>query len=150
MKKIVVLGGFLMLSVMLSCVDKKQTPTEILGNRETRTEVMQAISNDQDLMTEMLGYMQQNDRAVQMMLGNQGMMGKMMGNQKMMMGMIEQDTAMAGNMMDNMMAIMEKDSTMCKTMCRRMSGNQHMKMMMQNGMAKDSMMVCPMHRKMNQ
>lgn len=122
----------LMLMVMITgCTGQAQNPAEILKDEQRREEIMVAISNDHDMMNEMMDHMMKSDLAMQMMEGHQGMMGKMIGNRQMMMNLMEKDTVMAKVMMDNMMGMMEKDSTMSNMMGGMMMGNKHMMGMMQ-------------------
>ena len=112
----------ILLILISGCTGQAQTTAEILKNGQQREEIMAAISNDHEMMDEMLDYMMDSDHAMQMMEGDQGMMGRMM----------EKDTAMAAGMINNMMAMMEKDSTMCNMMGGMMMRNKHMMDMMQN------------------
>ena len=71
---------------------------------------------------------------------------------------------MASGMMNDMMTMMENDSTMCNMMGGIMMENKHMMNMMQNmgkvdgmmsqkqqgRMKKEQSLTCPMHRKGNQ
>jgi hypothetical protein len=144
-----------MLVSMAACNKQAPSAHAVLQDERQRGELMDSISNDQALMTEMMGHMMQSEHALQQMEGNQAMMGKMMGNHQMMMAMMAKDTAMAGRMMEDMMAMMEKDSANCSMMCSKMMGNQHMMGMMQqmgNSGEMGKMMgskgkehPCPMH-----
>lgn len=150
MKTITIVFGFLVMTSILGCADQKQTPEVILANKETRDQVMGAISDDNEMMNEMMAHMMQSDHTMQMMEGNQGMMVKMMGNHQVMMQMMEKDTAMASMMMDQMMGMMEKDSTLCNTMCKKMGGNKHMMdMMQQMGKSGNMMKGGMMHHEKN-
>lgn len=142
---------------IVACSEQTTSANAVLKDAQQRGTLMDSISNDQTLMTEMMGHMLQSDAAMQLMEGNHEMMGKMMGNRQTMMAMMAKDTAMAGKMMDDMMAMMEKDSVSCSMMCGKMMGNQHMMGMMQqmgNSLKMGKMMgnkanmnPCPMHGK---
>ena len=133
---------------------QEQPAEETLNNPQQRIELMKAISNDHDMMTEMMNHMMENDHAKQMMGGNYQMMQRMMSDKKMMMSMMEKDSSMAKIMMGNMMEMMENDPAMCKMIGGIMMNNKHMMDTMHGmngdngGMMKGSMMMCPMHGKM--
>ena len=145
MKTIGTISGYIILIMIVSCVDQAQNPKAILENKENRELLMEKISNDHDMMGEMISQIMQSDHAIQMMKGNKDMIGKMMGSNNGMMKMIQKDTAMAGIMMNNMMVMMENDSSMCKKMCKKMGANQHMMGMMHDDKMKNGGMSCPMH-----
>ncbi len=79
--------------------------------------------------------MANSDYQAQMM--DSMMSGKMMKSEAHMKKMMS-DTAMHHKMMDHMMAMMEKDTTMCKNMCDKMMGSPQMKSMMQKMMQHDN------------
>lgn len=138
-RQIVVL---IILTIAVGCTNQQQNTTELLSDEAKRTEIMTTISNDHDMMTEIMDHMGKSDHAMQMMAGNRELMAKMMDNTEIM-----KDTVRVGIMMDNMMKMMEKDSSMCTMMGRKMRGNKHMMNMRQNTSMTDGMMVCPMHGK---
>lgn len=151
MKAIAKLTGIFLFVLMSGCGNKTQTTSEIIKNDVQRKEIMESISKNPEMMTEMMDEIMQNNDAFQMMQNNPVVMRKMMSNHQAMMKLMEKDTAMAGQMMSNMMGLMEKDSAMCNMMCMKMGGNKHMKGMMQGTMMKDNMMmVCPMHSRKKQ
>jgi uncharacterized membrane protein YhiD involved in acid resistance len=102
-------------------VQRKTLISELVANRDYTTQVMDAM------MT--------NDNAKQMMTDH---------NMKMM-----DDPSMHTKMMDHMMSMMEKDTTMCKDMCEKMMSNPNMKTMMQNMMKHDMKMDMKPSEKMN-
>ncbi|MEZ4970909.1 MAG: hypothetical protein R2814_14865 [Flavobacteriaceae bacterium] len=116
MKAVKVIPVLVLIIMINGCTDKSQNTTEILKDRQQREEIMMAISNDHEMMEEMIGHMMKSDHAMQMMEVHQGMMEKMMGNHQMMINMMEKDTVMAKMMMRNMMGLIEKDSTMSNMM----------------------------------
>lgn len=130
--KILKLIPVILLGVMINgCAGQGNGATEILNDEQQREEIMVAISNDQEMMNQMMDHMMKSDYTMQMMEGRPGMMGKMKGNRQIMMNMMEKDTVMAKMMMENMMGLMEKDSTMSKMMGGIMMDNKHMMEMMQ-------------------
>lgn len=130
MKTLKVIPVLMLMVIITGCTGKAQNTAEILKDGQRREEIMVAISNDHDMMNEMMDHMMKSDHAMQMIEGHQGMMRKMMGNRQMMMNMMEKDTVMAKMMMDNMMDMMEKDSTMSNMMGGMMMRNKHMMGMM--------------------
>ncbi|MHB1279133.1 MAG: hypothetical protein ACYC1Q_12140 [Bacteroidia bacterium] len=134
--KQIIINGLLLLIVgafLVGC--SNQRAENLLKDPDKQNEIMTAICNDHQMMTNMMGHMMKNDHAMQMMKGNQGMMGKMM----------EGNHAMMGNMMPHMVKMMEKDSSMCRMMGEKMMMNDHTKgmmmdMMKEKGMADPKMM----------
>jgi hypothetical protein len=120
MKILQKIGVFLLINIIIGCAGqgKEQTSEEILKDKQKREEIMATISGDNEMLGEMMSYMMKNDSAVQMMRSHDGMMHKMMVNNPMMM--------------ENMLGMMEKDSTMCTMMGNLMMQNSHMMKMMQN------------------
>lgn len=161
MKTLQFICVILFLTMISGCTGQAKSTSEILKNDEQRKEIMTAISNDHKMMDEMMGHMMKSEHAMQMMEGHQGMMGRMMGNRQMMMNMMAKDTMMASGMMNDMMTMMEKDSTMCNMMGGIMMENRHMMNIMQNMGKADGMMsqkqqggikigngvICPIHGK---
>lgn len=95
----------------------------MLENSETRSEIIKAISDDHNLMTEFMENMQGNNHAMQMMKGDKKMMGMMMkgGGMQMMM----KDRAMMGTMMGMMHkeGMMSKD---CMQSGMKMNGKENL------------------------
>lgn len=120
------------------CSNKSQTAEELLKDPVKQEEIMTAICNDHQMMTNMMDQMMKNDHAMQMMMGNQAMMGKMMQGEHAM-GMMEGNHEMMGNMMQNMMKMMEKDTTMCRMMGEMMMKDEHARGMMMDMMKKKPM-----------
>lgn len=145
MKTTLIIQALMALFLVIGCTQQKSTD-ELLSNKDDREKIMQTITADQEMMNEMMNYMMQSDKTIGIMQGNRQMMEKMMGNRQMMMNIMQKDTATAGRMMNNMIGMMEKDSTFCKIMCRKINDNRHM-MGMMHGIVNDSMMVCPLHQK---
>jgi hypothetical protein len=123
----------------------------LFDNSEKKTEIFNTILNDHNLMMEFMDAMKNNDHAM-MMMQNSSMMGNSssggmqmsgehhmtgeMGNEnetvQHMMGVMKDNPEMMPEMMGNMMAMCEKDSTLCEGMTKVMSQHPHMmKMSMQ-------------------
>jgi hypothetical protein len=101
--------AIILLALISGCTGQAQTTAEILKNEQQREEIMTAISNNHEMMDEMIGHMMESDNAMQIMQDNQVMIGSLM----------EKDAAIAVGMMNNMMGGM-------------MMGNEHMINMMRN------------------
>jgi len=122
MKTLVIIYSIIGLITFSSCAQETNVKA-LLQNKETRTEIIDAIASNHDFMTEFMKNMQGNSHAMQMMQGNKKMMNMMMGDGMSMM----KDSMMGNNMMMNMM----KDKGMMMNM---------MKMMHEKGMmSKDCM-----------
>lgn len=128
--------------LLCSCANKTQTAPEILSNEQLRNEIMETVSNDEEMLAEMMSHIIHSDHSVELLQGNRQIMHEIMANNQMMGGMMQKDTVMAGKMMERMMGMMAKDSSFCKMMSKKMSGNNHMM-----GMMKDSTTACTMHHK---
>jgi len=97
---------------------KSQSADELLKDPEKREEIMTAISNDHQMMSNMMDHMMKNDHAMQMMKG---------------------DKAMKNTMMQHMMKMMQNDSAMCRMMGEMMMKNERTKGMMMDMMKKNGM-----------
>ena len=103
---------------------------EVLKDPKMQDAIMETIANDHQMMMNMMGHMQNNQHAMQMMVQNKNMMHTMMGNRQGMMNMMMQDSTFSNMMMGNMLDMMEQDSAFGNRMSRRMMGNRHMMGMM--------------------
>ena len=118
----------------------KQEPDvqAMLENTETRSEIIKAIGDNHNFMTEFMENMQGNNHAMQMMQGNKKMMGMMMEGEGMQM---MKDSTMTknmmhsmmkdGKMMGSMMQMMHKEGMMsedCMKSCMKMMGDKGMNM----------------------
>jgi hypothetical protein len=121
MKTLHTIGVIILLTLISGCSDQAQITVEILKNGQQREEIMTAISNDHEMMDDMIGHMMESDNAIQLMQDDQVMMGRLM----------EKDNVKAVGMMNNMMGGM-------------MMGNEHMMNMIRN-MGKSHTML--MHQK---
>lgn len=133
---------FIGVIILASC--KKGEPTfsaeTMLNDSLKRQEIMQTISGDAQLKREMMTKMLQTGDTI---MYNRFMYG-MMGNKMWM----QRDTVMGKIMMENILHVMENDSTMCNRMYKIMLDNPHMRGMMGNKMTmgrQGNMGICPMH-----
>lgn len=85
----------------LNSCKQETDPQALMDNPETRTEVLNAISQNDDYMTEFMESMHNNPHTMQMMHGNKNIMGSMMKGKGMQMMM--KDSMMMKNMMHGMM-----------------------------------------------
>jgi hypothetical protein len=127
MKTLVIILSAIGLLSLNSC-KQEINPQALMDNPETRTEVFNTITQNDDYMTEFMESMPDNQHKMQMMKGNKIMMGSMMQGERMQMMM--KDSTMMQSMMNGMM----NDGKMMGTM---------MKMMHEKGMmSEDCMESC--------
>ncbi|MEX0995860.1 MAG: hypothetical protein WDZ45_02280 [Flavobacteriaceae bacterium] len=127
MKTLLIIFSAIGLLSLNSC-NQETNPQALMDNPETRTEVFNTITQNDDYMTEFMESMPNNQHTMQMMQGNKKMMGSMMQGEGMQMMM--KDSTMMHSMMNGMM----NDGKMMETM---------MKMMHEKGMmSKDCMESC--------
>ncbi|MBK5214434.1 MAG: hypothetical protein JJE55_12330 [Flavobacteriaceae bacterium] len=137
MKTLAIILSMIGLVSLNSCKQQKD-PQAVLENPETRTEVFNAITENDDYMAGFMESMHNNPQAMQMMQGNRKMMGSMMqgGGMQMMM----KDSMMMKNMMGNKTMMHEMMNGMMKS---PETMNSMMQMMHQNGMmSEDCMESC--------
>jgi hypothetical protein len=89
----------------------------MLENTETKNEIFNSITDNQEYMSAFLQHMQNNQNAMDMMRGNKGMMGGMMRGQGMRMMMAD------STMSDSLMLSMMKNRGSMRKMMRRMRAN---------------------------
>ncbi len=129
-----------MIIVMLGCTkNREKSADELLQDETMANEIMETISNDHEMMMNMMDHMKQSDHAMQLIAGNKGMMQHIMGNRQMMKNMMMQDSAMTNMIMGDIMEMMEQDSVFCNRMSIRMGGNKHMINTMMNMMHQKGM-----------
>lgn len=92
---------------LTSCADNRTLSTEeLLQDPAKQEEIMIAISNDDQLMANMMDHMMKNGHSMQMMMENRAMMGKMtrggsaMGMRGGNHGMMQPDSTLCRMMMD--------------------------------------------------
>ena len=107
----------ILLAMITGCSNnvKEQTSKEILNDMQKQEEIMITISNNHEMMTNMMEYMMKSEHAMQMMEGNQVMMNHLMDGE---------------HMMGNIMQMMSTDSIMCRNMQQMMMNNEHMNKVM--------------------
>jgi len=142
MKNTIKIATLLMITGFFAACQQPRSIEQALADEPQRKEVMQTIVNNQEMMTEMVGMMMNNEQGKMMISGNKEMMGMMMGNQQMMQDMVKESPGIMQNMMQNMMQMCQNDSSQCNQMAEMMSGNHAMMqsmmgMMHQKGMMND-------------
>ncbi len=142
MKNTIKITTILMITGFFASCQQPRGTMQVLADESQRKEVMQTIVNDQEMMTEMVDMMMNNEQGIMMMSGNREMMGMMMGNRQMMQDMVKENPGIMQNMMQNMMQMCQNDSSQCNKMAEMMSGNHAMMqsmmgMMHQKGMMND-------------
>lgn len=143
MKNTITIAILLMIAGFFTACQQARSTDQALADEPQRKEVMQTIANTQEMMTEMLDMMMNNEQGKMMMSGNKEMMGMVMGNQEIMQDMIKENPAMMQNMMKNMMNMCQNDSVQCNQMAEMMSDNpllmrSMMGMMHQKGMMNEA------------
>jgi hypothetical protein len=136
MKTTVIILSAIGLLSLNSC-QQETDPQVLMKNPETRTEVFNVITENQDYMSDFMDQMQNSEQTMQMMQGNKKMMGNMMQGEGMQMMM--KDSMMMknmmkgmmkdGKMMGKMMKMMHKNDMMspdCMQSCTKMMGDKEM------------------------
>ena len=140
MKNTIKIATLLMIAGFFTACQQPQSCEQVLADEPQRKEVMQTIANNQEMTTEMVDMMMNNEQGQMMMSGNREMMGMIMGNQQMMQEMVKENPGMMQNMMQNMMQMCQNDSAQCKQMAEMMSGNPAMMQSMMGMMHQKGMM----------
>lgn len=132
---LIVLSAFGLLS--LSSCKQEADPQTLMENPETRTELFNAITSNNDYMTQFMESMHDSEHTMTMMQGNKKMMASMMHGEGMQM-MMKDSTMMHsmmnrmlndGKMMGTMMKMMHEKGMMsedCMESCSRMMREQGM------------------------
>ncbi len=134
MKKMIFLLGIT--TLMLTACNQPKSSAQLLEDETQRLEIMQAIVNDKEMMTEMSDIMMNSENAKMMMMKNQDMMSMMMGNP----GMMQNNPGMMKGMMGNMMQMAQTDSVMRKNMTGMMASHRAMMQSMMQTMQKKGIM----------
>lgn len=140
MRNTIKIATLLIITGFFTACQQPQSTEQVLADENQRKEVMQTIANNQEMMTEMVAMMMNNEQGKMMMAGNKEMMGVMMGNQQMMHDMVKENPGIMQNMMQNMMQICQNDSTQCNQMAEIMSDNPAMMQSMMGTMHQKGMM----------
>jgi hypothetical protein len=113
----------------ISCSDQRSAE-RILNDAQQRDDVLTAIANDSSLLAKL--HQKMSDGNKMSMNGGSSMM-------RSCMAMMD-DPEMMNMMMDHMMMMGEKDSTMGMMMCDKMMNSENMKGMMEDRMQEDMKM----------
>lgn len=116
MKTVITLLTVIGLFTLTSC-NQDADVNAMLKNPEMRSQMMEIITKDHNMMTEFMGKMKGNNHAMQMMQGDKEMMNMMMQGNGMQM--MNNNPEMMKNMMGNMM----KDGKMMGQMMQMMHNN---------------------------
>lgn len=131
-----------MLTVLVFNVNGQNTDVRLLNNRETRTEIFNAIASDHQLMMDFMQVAKENEHGAMMMRNAENdQMHKMeskkgglmkMNDEHQMTGMMKDNPEMMQKMMGSMMEMCEQDSAMRTQMVNMMTEHpEMMKMCMQ-------------------
>lgn len=122
--------------LLVGCAKQKVKPTKILANEETRSEIMETIINDDRMISQFMDKMINTEEGKLMLAEKRDMI-----HIRQMMREISNDSLKVGMMMDHMMVLMQKDSTICRMIGHKIENNPHMMGLMGN----DCTMICPLH-----
>lgn len=120
----------------IGCAKQQPKTTTILSNDESRSKIMEAIINDDKMISQFMDKMF-NDEHARLMVAEKR--DKIYMNQ--MMREISNDSIKAAKMMDHLMGMMQKDSSICRMLRGKMALNQHMK-----GIVGSTPMSCAEHK----
>jgi len=122
---------------------------KLLKNQDKRTEIFNAIQNDNQFMTEFMENMHGNENAM-MMWRNNNMMGQQehmgmnrqyhMMDQNAMMNVMHNNPEMMQTMIDNMIKVCSTDSVMSRKLVNGMSQYPQMMQMMKHSINQKGMM----------
>lgn len=99
---IVLILSFSAIFHLTSCAQQADV-NQMMQNEETREEVYEAITEDDQMMNEFMDHMQRSDRAMGMMRGHQHMMGSMMQDEGAFMNRMQNNPQFRDHMMNMMM-----------------------------------------------
>jgi len=133
MKKMIFLLGIT--TLMFTACNQPKSSAQLLEDETQRQEIMRAITNDKEMMTEMSDIMMSSESAKMMMMKNKDMMS-MMGNPEMM----QNNPGMMKGMMGNMMQMAQTDSVLRKNMTGMMANHRPMMQSMMQTMQKKGIM----------
>ncbi|RCW39089.1 hypothetical protein [Marinilabilia salmonicolor] len=136
-----------MITVLVFNTNAQNTDVkELLDNKETRTELFNAIASDHQMMMDFIKVAKKNEHGAMMMRDAENpemkKMGSMQGgnDEQKMMGMMKNNPEMMQKMMGNMMEMCKKDSAMRNKMANMMSENPEMMKMCMQKMKEKGMM----------
>ncbi len=133
-RSILHIAGFMSLllvfSTFTSCDEDEERVPDLSGNPEAREEIYEQILSDEELLSEFINDMGENDMAMENFSNNPQMTNRMYGGDRMHR-MMRDNPQMRDSMMQGMMMGMERDSTHRPTPQMRERMLQHIQMMMQ-------------------
>ena len=113
---------------------KAQNISDMLNDPKQQTEILNAISQNDGLITKLIDMMKENEKGMNLMMAGMMQFAKENPNMAMNMGMMMmKDKSMMNTMMEQMMEKASQDSSMSMSMCKMMMENKDMKSMMNNG-----------------
>ncbi|MGM1057441.1 MAG: hypothetical protein ACQEWG_16265 [Bacteroidota bacterium] len=112
-KVIITAFSGLLLMISMACNNSKAASfqeIDLKRNEQLKERVFEQILSDEELFSDFTGKMRENSQAMQWMRENRPMMQNFYGG-KQMQDMIRRNPEMRQNMMQNMMQLMERDTT---------------------------------------
>lgn len=137
-RSILQIAGFMSLllifSVFTSCDEDEERVPDLSANPEAREEIYEQILSDEQLLSEFMNDMGENEMAMENFSNNPGMTKRMYGGDRMHR-MMRNNPQMRDSLMQGMMMGIERDSTMRPTPQMRQRMLQHVQIMMQRDSA---------------
>lgn len=127
MKNFIKITILALATIFVGCIKEQADTSKILSNEETRSEIMETIINDDKMINQFMDKMINNEDRKLLLAERRNMI-----NMKQMMQEITNDSIKAGIMMEHMMGMMQKDSSIYRMMHRKMGANPNMKGLMRN------------------
>lgn len=129
-----------------ACETGVQEEVDLRENEAQRNAVYDQILNDEELFRDFMNRMSQNDQSIDWMVSNRDMMQEMYSREHMQT-MMRENPQMMNNMMQEMMAAMQRDTTM---MHQNPAMRERMMENMMNMMQQDTAMYNQMQQRMQQ
>ena len=109
------------ITIVASCIfiascARQQTAKDILKDDRLREDVMMAICADSDMTKEMIGHMSMTGASQKLFPQSCQMLDKLMVSD-----MMKKDTSAANIVMEGMLDLLAKDSSLCDKTCSKMS-----------------------------
>ena len=120
----------LLFSIFTSCDEDEEKVPDLTGNPEAREEIYEQILSDEQLLSEFINDMGENEMAMENFNNNPMMTKRMYGGDRMHR-MMRNNPQMRDSMMQGIMMGMERDTTHRPTPQMRERMLQHIQMMMQ-------------------
>lgn len=140
--------SILLLMVVTSCNNSTAAQSQevhLKKNEQLKERVFEQIMSDEELLTEFLNEMHEDRQAMEWMRGNQPMVQSVYGGNNMR-NMMRQNPEMRQQMMQNMMEMMDNDTTMRPDPEMRRKMMQSMMRMMEQDTAMQNRMREMMQR----